>query len=729
MDMMPQDNPQEEMQEPMAQNSPMEESQEAVANPSALSDRNIQMLGSDTSLVESISREIELSERALNKWKTRLIKYYELYQMVQSSQSYESLSKVFVPEILRAVETLVAKLFQMIAGAPNWVEFTARESTDEPSAKAMTELVRYQMEENGFNSRLMDSLRQMLIAGFTVRKVMWDFKQVRRQRKNSQGAVINEQATVTDHWTLEPVDLMTFHISDINTPYNDIQKALWIAEQTENSKEYVFERMRRGWYSSAAKNDLENTTQPKMSQARNLSNRKNQASGFNTKESKDKVEIIERWGLIAAKYVHTPQEMAELKLQPNDPVESVIIIANRTFVLKLEANPFWHGEKPYTACPYVAKEGEFAGLGVAQIGEKLQEELNDTRRQTMDNKTLILSNMWLKGRASGIKNEHLRQRQNGVILTNDMNGLQPLRPPLMTGVGVNIEGVVKEDLRQSVGAASNLQGMATSGVDTATESSIINRESLGRLLLTANLFSELMLKRIFGMAEFLNYQYYDNVKMIRVVGEVGAKFKPLTPEEITSNGNKDIVINLSIDAAENPAVRRQQIMNFQTQMLGLPPEAIQFHWKLLDKIYGMFFHSQRLTDIYDAPPMPEELLTPQEEENMVIAEQPVFAKQGQDHKLHLQSLEKFMHDTGLALSDEAFAILQALIQSHDAMLHQELAMQQQAAQAEMQQMAMQNAPSGSQGGQDMRQPNASPFTQTPAPTTGGMAKQVGGEVS
>ena len=728
--MDPIQSPQEEMLEQgPSQQNPQEEAVEAPQSPSAISDRNIQMLGADTSLVESINKEIEASERALSRWKVRLIKYYELYQMVQSTQSYESLSKVFVPEILRAVETLVAKLFQMLAGSPNWVEFVGRESSDNQSALAMTELVRYQMEENGFNSRIMDSLRQMLIAGFTVRKVMWDFKQVKRARRTQDGQRIVENAVVTDHWTWEPVDLLSFHISDINTPYNDIQKATWIAEQTENSKDYVYERMRRGWFSSFNKAAIELTAQPKLSQARNLANKRNAASGYNSKDTKDRVELVERWGLIKAKYVHTPEELQELQIDGETPVESVIVIANKTHLLKLEANPFWHGEKPYNACPYVAKEGEFAGLGVAQIGEKLQEELNDTRRQTMDNKTLILSNMWLKGRASGIKNEHLRQRQNGVILTNDMNGLQALRPPVLTGVGVNIEGVVKEDLRQSVGAASNLQGMATSGVDTATESSIINRESLGRLLLTANLYSELMLKKCFQMVEFLNYQYYDNVKMIRVVGEMGAKFKKLSPEALASNGGKDIIINLSIDAAENPAVRRQQIMNFQTQIMQLPPEAIQFHWKLLDKIYGMFFHGQKLTDLYDAPPMPEELLTPEEEIDMVIAEQPVFAKQGQDHQQHLQVLEKAMQDMGLAMSEMSFNILKALINSHMQMLQQELQQQAIAAQAQMQQMALEQGPQGAEGGADMRQPNASPFTQTPAPTTGGLSKQVGGEVA
>src|SRR5258708_36666047 len=116
--------------------------------------------------------------------------------------------------------------------------------------------------------------------------------------------------------------------------------------------------------------------------------------------------------------------------------------------------------------------------------------------------------MWLKGRFDGIKNQDLRIRPMGVIQTNDMEGLQPMRPPVLTGVGVNIEGVIKNDLRESVGAPSNLQGIAQSGVSTATESTQINQQALGRLQMTAQLYSELILKPLLVMVEYLNYQYY-----------------------------------------------------------------------------------------------------------------------------------------------------------------------------------------------------------------------------
>jgi hypothetical protein len=696
------------------------------------SDANISRLADPNSVIEKIVKEIGASERSLADWKKRIIKYNELYQMVQNKKNYEGLSNIFVPEILRAVETIVGKLYQVIIGSENWFEYSGRDENDEGAAIALTQLTRYQMDENAFKAKLMDSLRQMVISGITVRKILWDFQEVQRKRtqrqlpnpqtldpENLQGGVqpVSNIETVKDHWTFEPVDLLSFHISDVTTPYNDIQKARWIAEQYLVDKQWVAERMRKGWFSKVMKPQLDTAPSASSSEAKTLRDNRMRSSGFAMADtSTGKIEIIERWGLVEASWVYTPEEMAQLGLEPEDMCEAVVYIANRVSILKLEVNPFWHNQKPYVSCPYVPKENEFAGIGVAQIGEKLQEELNDTRNQTMDNKTLILMCMWLKHRASGIKNQDLRIRPMGVINTNDMNGLEALRPPVLTGIGVNIEGVVKSDLRESVGAASNLQGIAQSGVDTATESSIINKESLGRLLLTGELYGELVLKPTLVMSEYNNYQFYDHIKVIRIIGAQGVKFRKLAPEDLV--GYKDVVIRISTDVADNPGVRRQQVMNFLTITQQMMPEQIAFHWKMLDKIYKMFFNGRSLEEVYAAPPEAATLLTPEEEIEMVLAEQPVLAKQGQNHMEMLKVLEPEFDKIKFAITPTSFQIFKALILSHHQMMIQELQMQQ--AQMEMQMMA------AAQNGDASKTPNATPFTQDgKAPTPGSLAQGLG----
>ena len=642
---------------------------------SEISKRNISKLPDYTVVVDSVTREIAKSERVLSSWKTKLVKYYELYKLHQSNKHYNGLANIFVPETLRAVETVALNLYKAVTGAPPWFSYEGRDETDKPGALAMTQLVEYQMDENNFDARLMDSLRQMAITGLTVRKMLWDYQETRRKRENLRtqteldvitGKPVEKKSketkdqfeTIRDVWTFDPVDLLTFHIADINTPYNDIQKSKWIAEQYKVDKQWIRDRVKKTWVTDMQMPILESVLSEHTGMSSNsadLVRRRSSSSGFTMSEkNENNIEIIERWGLVPAEWVHDKDEMEKLGLEKDDMVEGVIVVANRKILLKLEANPFWHGQKPYLSCPYIPNENEFAGIGVCQIGEKLQEELNDTRNQTMDNKTLILMTMWLKSRASGIKNSDLRVRPQGVIQTNDMTGLQPLRPPVLTGVGVNIEAVIKEDLRQSVGASSNLQGISQAGVNTATEAVTLNREAMGRLFATAALYGKLVLKPMLLMAEYMNYQYYDREKMIKVIGPQGVKFEKKGPDDI--RGYKDIIINLAIENEDSPSVKRQQLLQLLTIMQQMLPEQIQMHWKLLDKLYKSYFPSGKLEDVYPnmVPVNEAELLTPEEEIDLILGEQPALAKKGQNHEEHIQKLEEDFAQMQYGLSQKQF---------------------------------------------------------------------------
>ncbi len=693
-----------------------------------LSDDNISRLDNAKrdEIILSVVDDFSESDRVLSKWKQKLIRYYELYQMVQKKKHYEGLASIFVPEILRAVETITGKLYGLIFAQPDWFQYTERaDDFDMGGALALTALTEYQTEENAFKTRVMDSLRQMVICGLTVRKIGWDFQEVERTipgAPDAEGRPTKQKKldTIKDTWTFEPVDLLTFQISDINVPYNDIQKARWIGEQYTATKVFVEDKMRRGWFSDMDEEPLEKEPKAASSTVDYNVRNKLQSSGFNQISNKDKYELMEKWGLIPCSWVYTPEEMAAEEFDEDDLCEGVIVVANRKIILKLEKNPFYHNQKPYVACPYVPKEGELPGIGVCQISESLQEEINDTRNQTMDNKTLILACMWLKSKTSGIKNEQLRIRPTGVIDTMDMEGLEPLRPPMVTQVGASVEAMAKNDLREGSGAASNLQGIAQTGVSTATESMQINHESMGRILMIAQLYAELVLKPTLVFSEFLNYQFYDHVKAINVVGKVGVKFKKLTIAEI-AGGHKDVVIRIDVDGTENPAVVRQQYMTFIGQLMPMPPQLIAFHWKALDKAYKMFFHGRSIDEIYPNPsPDPEQQLTQEEERDMVIARQPVKATNGQDHQAYIKYHEKEFEQMKYGLDEDQFGLYKNLIITHYKMLKQEVEAQHQ----QMMQDLAQQEQEG-QGSSRGKTPNSSPNTMTPAPSGPGLIRSIG----
>ena len=712
-----------------------------------ISKENIARLDDEDAFIgKIITQEISKSEKVLSQWKRKIVKYNELYRMVQNQRHYEGLARIFVPEILRAVETVVGNLEKIVFGNNPWFEYEATLSQDDQAAQAQSQLTRAQMEDNQFKLRTLDSFRQMCISGLTVRKILWDFNQVNQKKKIASFTkstdpitgktkvtktveTVTSLETIQDNWCSEPVDLLSFHISDVETPYHNLQKAKWIAEQLLVDKQWVRSKIKSGWFVETDLKELEEGKAFNSSDAQRYRESRKQATGYTSQTAghtsvgeKKGIEIIERWGLIEAKYVYKASDLKELNIDEDEMVESVIVIANRKVILKLEANPFWHNQKPYVSCPYVAQEAEFSGLGIAAIAESLQEELNDTRNQTMDNKSLILMCMWLKSRTSGINNKDLTIRPMGVIPTNDINGLVALRPPVLTGVGVNIESVIKEDLRQSVGAASNLQGIAAAGVNTATEASAINQSSYGRLALTAHQYAELIIRPTLLFAESLNYQFFDTERTIKIIGELGIKFKKISPDEIV--GQKTIAIKLATDLDDSPGIKRQQLMQFLTTVQQMPPEVIAFHWKLLDKIYKSFFpNAHSLEEIYPAPPGEEELLQPDEEFELMRQGIPVQVKQGDDDQAHLKEHEADLQATQHALTDVSLNLNQKHILDHYASMTKKAQAQQQAEQAAMMQAQTRTGKGTANSGQI---PNGSPFTQASATKPSDIARNAGG---
>lgn len=682
---------------------------------SDISKKNIERLGDrEDVFVADIIKEIGLSETTLNPWKNKLVTYYELYKMFQRQKHYDGLAQLFVPEILRAIETIVGVLYSAVFGADPWFEYQGRTPEDESGALCETQLVNWQMDEGNFKMRVQDSFRQMAITGLTVRKLVWDFQQVDRKRKKQKiktiqsdsnhedSETVDEAEIIKDGWILEEVNLLGFYISDTSVSYYDIRKADWLAEEYKVRKHWLQKKVKVGWCTDNHFDEITEDNAEGSSQAQNLKDNLKLTSGYKSGQTIKGIMVKERWGLLEAKYVYDSEELKKHELDDDDMVEAVLIIINNKYLVKLEANPYWHGQKPYLSCPYVPQEAEFAGIGVCQITQSLQEELNDTRNQVMDNKTLNLMCMWLKDRASGIKNQDLRIRPNGVIPTNSMNGLLPLRPPVIAGMGVNIEGVVKNDLRESAGAPSNLQGIAQSGVSTATESTQINTQAMGRLKMTAQLYAELILRPMLVMVEFLNYQFYNQEKVIGVVGASGINFKNMHPDNIV--GYKNVVIKLSTDLDENPGVKRQQLMQFLTVVQQMPPQLIAYHWKLLNKIYMTFFkNGHSLEDLYPAPEGQEALLDPKDENNVMIMGHHVEVKQGDDDKAHIQEHQKEFDGLKYALSEEAFKEFSDHLLEHHKSMAKKIQAQAQKLQEEnmaaMQaQMAGGKPPAGNSGG-------------------------------
>lgn len=88
------------------------------------------------------------------------------------------------------------------------------------------------------------------------------------------------------------------------------------------------------------------------------------------------------------------------------PVSVVCTIHLPTMTyLRLDYNPFFHQEYPYSVARYLRQEKRFYGIGLAEMGESFQEEGTTMHNQRLDTHTLANATMMKAKKGIGIKDD------------------------------------------------------------------------------------------------------------------------------------------------------------------------------------------------------------------------------------------------------------------------------------------------------------------------------------
>ena len=105
--------------------------------------------------------------------------------------------------------------------------------------------------------------------------------------------------------------------------------------------------------------------------------------------------------------------------------EPVLIVCDPGFKVcfRLQQNPFYHGEAPYSYDDWLRVTGEFWPIGVIEILEPTQAMLNVWANLGIDNVVLTAFPLWLKHRSAMIPGNSLVLTPNRFVPTNMLNGL------------------------------------------------------------------------------------------------------------------------------------------------------------------------------------------------------------------------------------------------------------------------------------------------------------------
>jgi hypothetical protein len=238
------------------------------------------------------------------------------------------------------------------------------------------------------------------------------------------------------------------------------------------------------------------------------------------------IEILEYWGYV-------PSE-----LSPDGVLKRVITVANRRYLFRNRALPFWHNAIPFLEYSPTPDPHYFYAPGKAEIVEKLQITGNRYLNQTLDAADLVIDPMWFYDRGAGLNTKNLYARP-GRFIGLDGNPNEAISP-----MQANLQSLLLGDrkvdqMREYTNMGTAIVDDAIAGLQGADRQTarefIGRREAAGtRLLLESRLYEEVFLERLANMFIALDKQFLDPPVEVLILAD-GAQFDSVTGDPISAS--------------------------------------------------------------------------------------------------------------------------------------------------------------------------------------------------
>lgn len=621
-----------------------------------------------------------------NKW----IEWDKVYRLIDENKPTDGGSQIVDHEPQIIIDVLKANFLEaMLSNAPNF-EYKGQEDSDTEQAEIMTAYRQDHVSRIRLPEKMERSMHQWLVNGTCVAKDPWR-KEIKKRKvrqveyvRDSQGnKVIGRNGKPKTKSVIKEVDFPKW--DDTDWQYVSLFDIMFVGHGSDvQSIEGVIHRTRVTW-DELSSNKREKDGDLISGVYYNLEN-------INPRSHQD-FDLVEYWGRIP-KSVITGNDADEKEsfegliscvLDIDTTWEETLsaIHSNRTGevsdddkdmnvlegCVRFQENPFWHGERPFRVCPYTPVDDEIYGIGAIEPIVEKWHELNTTIRQLIDNKTLQLLNPTIEDANANVQRD-IKLIKFPRIKADDVNAVVPLRLNDFSQNGWRVIASIKDDMRRASGALETLQG--TSMKDervSATEFQGTFQQAGVRLKSRIRLFDELMFRPFLERAYQNDQQFAEYERIVRVVGKNGVNFRRVLPEDIW--GTFDIITYGPL-SFENKVIKANKLTNF----FAIAAKAPQFVNvpRLLKKIYikmdiGPEHEAEEL--VFDQEPESSDDI--ETEITALSVGQPVKAKMGQDHALHIKTkmaAAKQLIDADM-MDESTYAVFEENVNEHIAYLEKQ----------------------------------------------------------
>lgn len=281
-------------------------------------------------------------------------------------------SNIVIPLIATDVDTLFARVMGMLFEIENLWSVTATMPEMEPIAPRLTEFLKWaQHNEIKLEGPLGDWILEIMKLGTGILKQRYhrEMKKVYEWRELAQGTW-QQQALMLlkDAPAVHRVPLFNFYIP---AGFKEIQEAPWVSERIEMTWQMYQSRIRAGLYEPS--NRISEWLASSKGNA--VSQEMQKISGF-AQSFGNKLPLDEFW--------------TEFDIDGDGWDEALVctIHLDTAEYVRLDYNPWFNQDKPYSVARFMRDENSFYGIGVAEMEIDFQDEITAMHNQRIDNGTV-----------------------------------------------------------------------------------------------------------------------------------------------------------------------------------------------------------------------------------------------------------------------------------------------------------------------------------------------------
>jgi hypothetical protein len=462
------------------------------------------------------------SEQWRRPWDDKWLRWYKWFRGIvpKLPEGEEDRSNLHIPYTYSTVDAVRSKLLAACFANRPYVSFIPKDADDVETAKNMETLVDSQMNRTDveFMVRMYTLITDMLIYGGCPYETGWrnESAMVRRKVPIIENGILlgyEEQEIEVVNW--DDPDFQPFMIDDLypDPEGTSIDDCSWVIRRRYITRKELEAKIDEGIYKVK---DLDAI---------------NQAGDKISEGKQDRLAAIGAADAYADEADVGGRRYELLEMWEDDRVTTVI---NRTEVIRDEANPFWHGKKPFGFAKFDPLNGEFYGISLVEVIEHLQAELNTTRNQRIDATSQTINRMWIVLKGMGLEPADLVSRPNGIIWVDSMEEVPKeveFKPP--DPAAYQEESIIKADIQEATSTYNEARGAPSDTKRTATENAIRERSTNIRFETKLRIFEALGLKRLGFFYDQLNQQFIDDIRSVRISGEDGGyEWQEMRPEDI-----------------------------------------------------------------------------------------------------------------------------------------------------------------------------------------------------